>query len=110
MDTNGKLATTRNGAGWTNGRLPTQGVSIVQAKELRHGIVLYGQVIASDGKTSYIVKKKRTGKYRFTYYCNCPGNFLGEYQPCRHIAAFKLVESEASQGNGSNLQPQALAG
>ncbi len=99
MDTNGDLATQRNGTAWTNGRLfpQTQGVSIVKAKALRHGIAAYGQIRASDGKTSYIVKKKRTGKYRFTYYCNCPGSFLGEYHPCRHIALFKLVETEAGR-------------
>ena len=102
MDTNGNLATTRNRTAWTNGRLPTQGVSIVKPHTLRHGIVLYGRVASSDGDTSYLVKKKRTGAYRFTYYCSCPGSFLGEYHPCRHIAVFKLVESEATQGNGSH--------
>ena len=102
MNTNGTGATTRNGAAWTNGRLLslTQGVSIVKPQELRHGIAAYGQVRSSDGHTSYTVKKKRTGKYRFTYYCSCPGSFLGEYHPCRHIAAFKLVESELSHRNG----------
>ncbi len=95
MHTNGNIATKRNGTAWTNGRLPTQGASIVKPQEIRHGITLYGQVASSDGKTWYIVKKKRTGKYRFTYYCNCPGSFLGEYHPCRHITVFKLVETEA---------------
>jgi hypothetical protein len=102
MNTNGNVATTRNGTVRTNGRLPTQGVSVVKPQEVRHGIVLYGQVIASDGTTSYLVKKKRTGAARFTYYCSCPGSFLGEYHPCRHIALFKLCEGEASQGNGSH--------
>ena len=99
MSTNGNIATTRNGTAGTNGRLPTQGVSIVKPKELRHGIAAYGQIRSSDGETSYIVKKKRTGKYRFTYYCSCPGSFLGEYHPCRHIALFKLSEGEG-EDNG----------
>ena len=108
MNTSGDTATTRNGTGWTNGhernRLlsQTQGVSIVKPQEVRHGITLYGQVVSSDGRTSYIVKKKRTGKYRFTYYCSCPGSFLGEYHPCRHIALFKLAESGVTNGNENN--------
>lgn len=97
MSTNGKVATTRNGTTWTNGQLPTQCVSVVKPKELRHGITAYGQVVSSDGHTSYIVKKKRTGRYRFTYYCNCPGSFLGEYHPCRHIAVFKLAEADVER-------------
>ena len=102
MRTDGSLATSRNGAALTNGRLPTQGVSIVKAKEPRHGITLYGQVVSSDGRTRYTVKKKRTGKYRFTYYCSCPGSFLGEYAPCRHIALFKLAEGGLTNGNKNN--------
>ena len=100
MNPNGNSAITRNGTAGTNGRLfpQTQGVSIVKPRELRHGIVAYGQVRSSEGETWYTVKKKRTGKYRFTYYCTCLGNFLGEYHPCRHIAVFKLVEVEA-EGN-----------
>jgi hypothetical protein len=103
MDTNGNIATTRNGTALTNGRLSPQpqGVSVVKAKALRHGIALYGQVCASDGRTWYTVKKKRTGKYRFTYYCSCPGSFLGEYHPCRHIALFKLAEA-SGRSNGCN--------
>lgn len=101
MDTNGNTITSQNGATRTNGRLPTQGVSVVKPRELRHGIAAYGQVVSSDGKTSYIVKKKRTGKYRFTYYCNCPASFLGEYAPCRHVAAFRLAEV-SGRSNGCN--------
>lgn len=109
MNTNGNVATDRNGTTGTNGRLPTQGVSIVKPQALRNGIALYGQVRSSDGRTWYTVKKKRTGKYRFTYDCSCPGNFLGEYHPCRHIAIFKLAESERSApqhgGNGNAQEP-----
>jgi len=98
MTTNGNRATIRNRTAGTNGRLfpQTQGVSIVKPRALRHGITAYGQVRSSEGNTSYIVKKKRTGAYRFTYYCSCPGSFLGEYHPCRHIALFKLAETEAA--------------
>lgn len=102
MNTSGNAATTRNGTAWTGGRLPTQGVSIVKPQELRHGITLYGSVRSSDGSTSYLVKKKRTGAYRFTYYCSCPGSFLGEYHPCRHIALFKLAEGGSTNGHEHN--------
>jgi hypothetical protein len=100
MSTNGRLEG-RNGHAIKESIISN--VSLKVPQEARHGIVAYGQVLSSDGKTSYIVKKKRTGKYRFTYYCSCPGSFLGGHRLCRHIAIFKLAE------NGqANMKPLVL--
>jgi hypothetical protein len=71
----------------------TQGVRIMEAERLRHGVVLYGQVLSTDGHTWYAVKKERAGRDRFTYRCACLGNFLGG-AICRHIEALKQVEAK----------------
>ena len=69
------------------------GVRIMEAERLRHGIVLYGQVLSTDGRTWYAVKKERAGRDRFTYHCACLGNFLGG-AICRHIETLKAVEAK----------------
>ena len=96
----------RNGRTAHNGRSPQamlipqhNGVSLRSPRDLRNGVVLYGSVQSSDGITSYTVKKERVGRHRFVYGCNCLGNFLGRHL-CKHLAAFKLAEVQATQRNG----------
>jgi len=94
MDTNGRWAG-RDGHGLHQGvvrAVMVGSVSLRVPREARGSIVLYGSVLGSDGQTVYSVKKERRGRYQFSYSCSCPGNFLGEYPICRHLAAFKLAE------------------
>ena len=94
MDMNGRLGS-RNGNGvhQEGVRAVVVGsVSLRVPREARGNIVLYGNVLSSDGNTWYTVKKTRLGRYQFAYRCTCAGNFLGEYPICRHLAAFKLAE------------------
>lgn len=93
MDTNGRL---EHGNGVHRGgvRVVVVGsVSLRVPQEARGNVVLYGQVLSSDGSTWYTVKKERCGRYQFEYRCTCVGQFLGEYPICRHLAAFKLAEA-----------------
>ena len=71
-----------------------QGVRIVEAERLRHGIVSYGQVLSTDGHTWYTVKKVRLGADRFHYACTCAGSFLSGCPACQHIEALKQVEAK----------------
>ena len=92
MDMNGRLG---NGNGVHQGvvrAIMVGSVSVRAPREPRGNIVLYGQVLSSDGNTWYTVKKTRLGRYQFSYHCTCAGNFLGEHPICRHLAAFKLAE------------------
>jgi len=104
MEPDGHAGSRQNGADRINGRLrvSSRSVSVTRPQALRSGIVLYGQVLASDGRSWYTVKKKRTGTARFTYACTCLGSFLGEHPLCRHIAIFKLVESQRVVVLGAN--------
>ena len=68
-------------------------VRIIEAERLRHGIVLYGQVLSTDGHTWHLVKKTHVGADRFRYACTCPGNFLAGCPACKHIEALKQVEA-----------------
>lgn len=70
-----------------------QGVRLMAAERLRHGIVLYGQVLSTDGHTWYTIKKVHCGANRFRYACTCPGSFLSGSPACRHIEALKQVEA-----------------
>ena len=93
MDTNGRLEH-GNGVHRRVVRAVVAGsVSLRVPRETRGDIVLYGQVLSSNGSTWYTVKKERLGRYQFEYRCTCAGNFLGAYPLCRHLAAFKLAEA-----------------
>ena len=74
------------------------GVLIHRPKEIVSGTVLYGQVLGTSGV--HKVRKKRTGKNRFTYRCDCEYNFYRE-QTCKHIAAFVVAESEIRGAKGA---------
>ena len=94
MDMNGRLGN-GNGHGAHQGMVGAvvvDRVSLRVPREARGNIVIYGQVLSSDGSTWYTVKKERLGRYQFAYHCTCAGNFLDEYPICRHLAAFKLAE------------------
>ena len=73
--------------------LVRKGVRIMEAERLRHGIVLYGQVLSTDGHTWYTIKKVRWGADRFRYACTCPGSFLAGCAACKHIEDLKQVEA-----------------
>jgi len=70
-----------------------QGVRIMEAERLRHGVVLYGQVLSTDGHTWYTIKKVRLGANRFRYACTCPGSFLSGCATCRHVETLKAAEA-----------------
>jgi len=57
-----------------------------------NGVTLYGQVLSftKDGRF-YGVKKRRTGRGRYSFSCQCDGYFFGG-KTCVHIHAFRLVE------------------
>jgi len=96
MDTHGRLAG-RNGHGVQEGLgnvAVAGGISVKVPQAVRNGVVLYGQVPSLNGSLKlYWVKKRRLGVGRFAYQCNCEANFLGNHL-CRHIAAFRLAETE----------------
>lgn len=67
---------------------------IVQTpKTYQNRITKYGWVLSiSDDKKFYKISKKRFGPNRFGYSCDCEDNFW-RGRICKHISAFKLVES-----------------
>ncbi len=79
--------------------LPSQqeeDVVLVKPKTIRNGIVLYGKVASSEDRRCYTVRKKHVGSFRYSYQCTCDGWFLGGYPICRHLALFKLAETEVA--------------
>ena len=67
-------------------------VVIKKPVEVRNGVVLYGQVLSfTNDARFYGVKKRRTGKGRYSYACQCDRCFYTG-KACVHINAFVLVE------------------
>ena len=96
MDMNGRLGS-GNGHGVQDGLgnvAVMGGISVKVPQAVRNGVVLYGQVPSlNDSLKLYWVKKRRLGTARFVYSCNCEASFLGNHL-CKHIAAFRLAETE----------------
>ena len=70
-------------------------VKLVRPLEIKHGRVLYGDVLSGDH--FYPVAKVRYGK-SYSYRCGCEGHIKGGVRICKHIAAFVVLERKTLNG------------